>query len=253
MIRGSGLATIAACVVLGSAVPAAAQQTCDGRSATIVGTPGDDTLVGTNGPDVIVGLGGNDTIRGRRGDDVICGGNGSDTIYGNNGEDRIFGQRGRDFIYGNAHDDHIVGGPGPDRIDAGWGDDYVRGGPGDDWIWGDLDDDTMDGGLGHDTLWGRVGDDDLAVVLRVLVGGETLHQRFGLGPVRADHRVAVYALSATDVYDAASGYTHALDSLGATAANQRAVKCYQRCGWQVVDVFQRGVLDFFEMEIRCTR
>lgn len=41
--------------------------------------------------------------------------------------------------------------------------------------------------------------------------------------------------------------------LDVATANQRAVKCYQRCGWQVVDVFQRGVLDFFEMEIRCTR
>jgi Ca2+-binding RTX toxin-like protein len=47
-----------------STTPAA---TCDGKAATMVGTPGDDLLVGTSGVDVIVGLGGDDTITGRGG------------------------------------------------------------------------------------------------------------------------------------------------------------------------------------------
>jgi hypothetical protein len=40
----------------------------------MVGTEGDDTLVGTNRHDVIVGLSGDDTIEGLRTGDIICGG-----------------------------------------------------------------------------------------------------------------------------------------------------------------------------------
>jgi RTX calcium-binding nonapeptide repeat (4 copies) len=35
----------------------AAGYECDGKAATIVGTPGDDVLTGTSGDDVIVGRG----------------------------------------------------------------------------------------------------------------------------------------------------------------------------------------------------
>ena len=54
-----------AAVLIGSfsisaAVAAQAAETCKGRTATIVGTDGDDTIVGTEGDDVIVGLGGTD-------------------------------------------------------------------------------------------------------------------------------------------------------------------------------------------------
>ena len=69
---------------------------CRGRVATIVGTPGRDTLRGTSGPDVIAGLGGNDVINGRGGNDVLCGGPGRDTIRGGPGRDRVSGGPGRD-------------------------------------------------------------------------------------------------------------------------------------------------------------
>jgi hypothetical protein len=51
------------------AVPAdaAARPKCFGRTATIVGTNGDDVLKGTAGADVIVGRGGQDTILARGG------------------------------------------------------------------------------------------------------------------------------------------------------------------------------------------
>ncbi len=45
---------------------------------TINGTEGNDTLLGTDGPDVINGFGGNDTIEGKGGDDVLNGGDGND-------------------------------------------------------------------------------------------------------------------------------------------------------------------------------
>ena len=41
---------------------------CAGRTATVSGTAGKDTLTGTTGPDVFVGLGGNDTIKGLGGE-----------------------------------------------------------------------------------------------------------------------------------------------------------------------------------------
>ena len=59
--------------------------TCDGKPATIVGTPGDDVIDGTSRSDVIHGLGGNDTINGLDGDDFICGGDGHDIINGADG------------------------------------------------------------------------------------------------------------------------------------------------------------------------
>ena len=65
--------------------PAAADEptvVCDGKPATLIGTPGDDKLIGDASDDVIVGLGGNDTLVGAGGNDTICGFDGDDTISG---------------------------------------------------------------------------------------------------------------------------------------------------------------------------
>ena len=80
---------------------------CNGRSATIIGTPGPDTLYGTEGNDVIVGLGGNDTIRGRGGNDTICGGGGNDSVYGGPGQDWLSGSGGYDFVSGGGGTDYV--------------------------------------------------------------------------------------------------------------------------------------------------
>ncbi len=119
--------------------------TCDGRRATIVGTRGNDRILGTDGDDVIVARAGNDRIDGGDGDDVICGGAGNDRIDGGDGDDRILGGAGNDRIDGGAGDDSLSGGPGNDRIDGGSGDDSLSGGPGND---------RLDGGRGHDTCTG---------------------------------------------------------------------------------------------------
>ena len=52
------------------------------EQATILGTPGNDVIRGTEGPDVIVAGDGNDKVWGLGGDDVICGGLGNDRIDG---------------------------------------------------------------------------------------------------------------------------------------------------------------------------
>ncbi|MEV7007931.1 PQQ-dependent sugar dehydrogenase [Streptosporangium sp. NPDC051022] len=94
---------------------------CGGRTATVTGTPGNDTLRGTSGPDVIVALAGNDTVNGLGGDDVLCGGEGNDTVQGGDGDDVLYGGPGRDVLNG---------GPGDDTLHGKRGEDVLNGGPG---------------------------------------------------------------------------------------------------------------------------
>jgi hypothetical protein len=144
-----------------SNVPAlAADETCDGKPATIVvstapvdgsevnGTPGDDVIVVTTPDQVTVnGLGGHDTIcgaaqtsiRGGEGDDVIHGGDGHAVLEGGAGNDTIRGGDGADHIAGDtvitrttapgvSDDDSIDAGPGADTVIDDWGNDTLTGG-----------------------------------------------------------------------------------------------------------------------------
>lgn len=104
---GAGIATASAVVVI-----------LDDDGA-IIGTDGDDEIVGTNDPDVIFGNDGDDTIRGRQGDDVIEAGAGDDTVKGERGDDLISGGSGNDTLKGGRGDDTIVGGPGDDVMFGG--------------------------------------------------------------------------------------------------------------------------------------
>ncbi len=60
---------------------------CGHARPTIVGTEGDDRLVGTKKRDVIVGDAGNDVIIGKGRNDKLCGDAGADTINGGGGKD----------------------------------------------------------------------------------------------------------------------------------------------------------------------
>ncbi len=125
-IAGVGL------LALGLPLAATAQVTCYGKTATIVGTEGNNVLNGTKYPDVIAGLGGNDTINGASGNDLICGGPGNDTISGGNGSDRIDGGSGNDTIAGDFGADRLFGGLGTDAMNGGIGIDLCDGGIGQD-------------------------------------------------------------------------------------------------------------------------
>lgn len=73
----------------------------------IVGTDGDDNLVGGPSKDIILGGAGDDQISGGGGDDILCGGDGHDRIDGGDGNDLISGGGGRDRIAGGRGDDDL--------------------------------------------------------------------------------------------------------------------------------------------------
>ncbi len=153
---------------------------CEVLTPTIIGTPGDDVLQGTEGADVIFGLAGDDTITGAGGDDIICAGAGDDIVDGNDGGDIIFGGPGEDDLVGNGGSDVLYGGDGPDFLDGDGGSDQIYGGPGNDSItgggmsdilFGEQGDDRLVGNGNGDTIFGGSGSD----VILGLGGADLLH------------------------------------------------------------------------------
>jgi hypothetical protein len=91
---------------------------CDGKRATIQGTPFNDVVAGTSGRDVVATLAGRDKVRAGGQGDVVCGGSGGDILFGQGGRDLLFGQGGRDKIDGGPGKDTADGGPGADTCNA---------------------------------------------------------------------------------------------------------------------------------------
>jgi Ca2+-binding RTX toxin-like protein len=154
--RIAAIALFACAVAAFVAVAASGAETgaapiCHGERATIVGTDGDDNIVGTEKADVIWAGPGDDTIHGGLGNDIVCGGAGDDLIHGGRGNDWLLGEAGTDRLFGDLGDDHVGGGSGDeDEVSGGLGIDTVSGGPGDeDLVRGDYGYDRMDGGPGQ--------------------------------------------------------------------------------------------------------
>ncbi len=63
-------------------------------AAVIRGTPGDDTLTGTDRRDFVYARAGNDTASGGDGGDFLFGGRGNDTLSGDDNRDFVFGGPG---------------------------------------------------------------------------------------------------------------------------------------------------------------
>ena len=95
----------------------------DPRDGVIVGTQGNDNIVGREDGSDISGLGGNDKLTGRDAIDVLDGGNGNDHLLGFGANDQLFGGSGND---------NLEGGAGNDVLDGGAGNDVLSGGPGSD-------------------------------------------------------------------------------------------------------------------------
>ncbi|HEX6666266.1 MAG TPA: hypothetical protein VF081_06695 [Solirubrobacterales bacterium] len=151
--------------------------TCAGRIATVIGTPGEDSLKGTKSKDVIVALGGDDRIKTFTRADVICAGPGDDQVdAGDNGEGggsdlvlagpgndkvilgpelgRAFGEGGADVLLGSKGGDSLSGGPGNDLLRGGpnpqFNTDFLYGGPGNDRLYGGPGPNWLRGGPGQD-------------------------------------------------------------------------------------------------------
>ncbi len=140
------------------------------RNPPIIGTAGDDLLVGSLCADDIDGRDGNDNIDSRGGSDTVSGGDGNDHIVAGSGNDIIMAGNGHDIVLGGLGDDQIWGGDGNDRLlgDEGHdtvfgegGDDAISGGEGNDLLFGGDGNDTVAGDLGRDTIHGESGNDTL--------------------------------------------------------------------------------------------
>lgn len=81
---------------------------------TLLGSAGDDELIGGNSFDLLVGY---------DGDDLLEGGIGGDTIFGGSGDDIVDGGAGRDLLNGGSGDDTIIAGYANDTLSGGSGSD----------------------------------------------------------------------------------------------------------------------------------
>ena len=107
---------------------------------TMLGTPGDDNIVGTKRHDIICALGGDDKVRGLTGHDVVDGASGDDQIAGGKTADVMFGVAGKDRIRGSVGADKLIGGDDPDVLLAGPDNDNISAHDGER--------DVVDGGSG---------------------------------------------------------------------------------------------------------
>jgi len=103
----------------GVGVATATIRASDGEAAAetpitvVAGGNSDDTVDGTDGPDLLIGLNGDDNVNGLAGTDLLCGGNGDDTLSGGSGADGFSGGRGVDTATDFAwlegdHDDGTI-------------------------------------------------------------------------------------------------------------------------------------------------
>jgi Ca2+-binding RTX toxin-like protein len=110
------------------------------------GGPGNDVVLGTEGPDDLGGGFGSDSIIGFGGKDVLGGGllpssTGEEPPdeVGPNNDDIMIGGSGNDFMNGDMGSDRIVSGTGDDILFdgefAGGAYDVLIGGPGNDFLW----------------------------------------------------------------------------------------------------------------------
>ncbi len=174
---GAALAAVVLGMLVAVAPASAATLTCNGKTATIVGTSGNDTINGTPGNDVIVAGAGNDTVYGNGGNDTICGGAGDDTLWGDAGNDYLNGGLGEDILIGGTGADTLVGGGGvydvaffadlSQPVNANLATGVATSGPTTDrmsgihGLVGTSYADTLVGSSGSDLLFGYLGNDHI--------------------------------------------------------------------------------------------
>jgi VCBS repeat-containing protein len=129
------------------------------RNDTVYALEGDDTVHAGTGNDIVYAGAGNDSVLAGAGDDTLYGGVGDDYLSGGLDNDSIFGEDGIDILFGAAGDDVLYGGNGDDFLGGDVDEDLLFGEGGNDRLAGDEDNDTLYGGTGLDALSGGTGDD----------------------------------------------------------------------------------------------
>jgi hypothetical protein len=121
-IRRAGVAAALALLLMATALAGVAQ------AKIVIGTPGNDYLLGTTKTDLIRGRGGDDYIRALAGDDLLLGGAGDDVVRGGGGNDKIYPGEGPDIVLAGAGNDKIYARDAGslDSIDCGGGFDKVE-------------------------------------------------------------------------------------------------------------------------------
>ncbi|MEI7781973.1 MAG: calcium-binding protein, partial [Planctomycetota bacterium] len=144
----------------------------------VVGTVGDNVLVGTAFQDVIYGGDGNDSLNGLAGSDYLAGGRGNDAYVVDTATDTVVEQvsEGTDTVSssvtytlganvenltltgngninatGNDFGNVLTGNAGNNQLTGGGLDDILLGGGGNDVLIGGLGADTLTGGAGNNT------------------------------------------------------------------------------------------------------
>lgn len=110
--------TIGAANAAGSRIDLRRVYITDDDIASINGSNGADTILGSRTYDYIFAGGGDDTVNGFMGDDEVHGGGGNDTIMDSGGYDVLYGDGGNDILNGGALDDILWGGAGDDTLIA---------------------------------------------------------------------------------------------------------------------------------------
>ena len=84
----------------------------------LIGSVGNDTLIGDNFANVLMGGAGADYLNGGLGTDLVGGGDGNDTIIANGASDTLVGGNDRDlFLVQGLGSSTIIGGEGGDDVD----------------------------------------------------------------------------------------------------------------------------------------
>jgi Ca2+-binding RTX toxin-like protein len=155
----------------------------------LIGTAGNDTIIGNIADNSLFGQAGNDNLNGGDGNDKLFGGAGDDWIDGGFGFDTIDGGLGNDttsyaFYWGpiNANlSTGVVGFPGNSAlIDTLVSIENLIGTAGNDTIIGNIANNSLNGGAGNDSINGGDGVD-------TLIGGagnDTLNGGFGADKFR---------------------------------------------------------------------
>ncbi len=143
---------------------AVGQELCFGKAPTIVGTPGEEEVTGTEGPDVIITNGAHG-VDARGGDDLVCStgqapdffislGTGADRFLGSSSDELVdanheaAGEVDRDVIHTRGGNDVVsTGGEsvGEDVVALGGGVDLLR-------VTGSVSAATLEGGSGRDEI-----------------------------------------------------------------------------------------------------